>query len=56
MVKLQEQIYKDAKGKEHKKYYVLLPLSIVKLKGLKKGDEIDFEEEKGKIFLNIKKA
>ena len=53
MTKIQEINYGN--NKEYKKFLILIPRSIARLKKIKKGDEITFLEEGGRIYLDFEK-
>ena len=54
MSKIQETKLKK-KDKTHSTFSVTIPSIIIKMRRLKKGDEVNFLEENGRIFLEFEK-
>lgn len=55
MVKIQEVKYKNVQGKEITRFVLSIPKTIADLKGIKKGDEVNFKLEGDKICLEFEK-
>ncbi|MHA2248034.1 MAG: hypothetical protein ACXADY_24010 [Candidatus Hodarchaeales archaeon] len=49
MPKLQE-VYKKNQP-DHPSYFIYIPTAIVKFKGWKKGDRLEFKEDNGKVLI-----
>jgi formylmethanofuran dehydrogenase subunit D len=50
-MKLQKRLSRKYKGKEYFKWMIVLPEEEVMFAGLKEGDELKVDAEKGKIHL-----
>lgn len=50
-MKLQRRLSRKYKDKEYFKWVIILPAEEVQFAGLKEGDELKVESEKGKIHL-----
>ena len=52
-MKLQKQLSRRTKNKEYPKWVVVIPPEKIKEAGLKEGDELKVEAQKGKLSLTL---
>ncbi len=49
------KVVENKTGADTKKFLITIPKSIVELKGIKKGDKINFKLEGDRIYLDFEK-
>lgn len=54
-MRLQSQVSRKYGDTEYKKFWVVIPLKLLKLLGWKTGQELEGETKKGKLIIKKKK-